>query len=104
MVWGPSTHPDIETALDQLKWETTLLVRQADPDLGVHEESVVEIHDPLLDAPRSAVDLLPLLSLPPLQPVHAQEVTIFGLHDVLLCFKPPESAELNKVRRLTDRC
>lgn len=97
------THPDVESALEQLKGQASLLVRQAHPDLRVHQQTVVQVGDALLDAPRPAVDLCALLALAPLQAVDAEQEAILGLHDVLLGLVAPDAAELDKVGRVADR-
>lgn len=81
---GRSAHPNVITLLDKNKGKTSLRIGQADPDLRVHEQAMVEVHDLLLDAPRSAVDFLALLSVLPSEPVHAKQEAILGLEDVLL--------------------
>ena len=83
------TNPDVKTALHQLKWEASLFVRQADPDLRVHEETVMQINDAFLDARRPVVDLLSLLAPPPLQAMNSQKETILRLDDVFLSFVSP---------------
>jgi len=86
--------PDVVAALDQLEWQASLLVGQADPDLAVHHETVVEVDDLLLDAlgPISAVDAHIFLALSPAQPVQTQEIAIARLHNVFLAVVAVEVA------------
>ena len=96
--------PDVVSALDQLKWQASLFVGQADPDLAVHHETVVEVDDLLLDAlgPVSAVDAHVFLALSPAQPVQTQEIAIARLHNVFLAVVAVEVAELGKVGGIGD--
>lgn len=64
------TYPNIETPFHQLKWQTSLLVSHANPDLRVHQQAMMQICDPLLDTRRAVVDWLPLLAPPPLQSMY----------------------------------
>lgn len=97
------THPDIKSALDKLECQASSLVRLCDPDLGVHQQPMVQIRNPFLDARRAIVHLLSLLAFPPLQPVNSKQEAVLGLHDVFLGFVSPQSAELHKVGRIPYR-
>lgn len=60
---GAMTYPDIETVLDQHKGKSALGLGEADPDLAVHEEAVVQICDPFPHTTRAPIDVCVLLPL-----------------------------------------
>jgi hypothetical protein len=64
---------------------------------------MVQIDDLFPQARPAAVDLLAFFAFPPLQSVQTQEISILGLHNVLLCFVAPKTAELNEVRGVPHR-
>lgn len=92
-----NTDPDIIALLDEHKRKTSLLIGQADPNLGVHEQPMVKVQDLLHQTSRSAVDLLFLLALLPCQPVQTEQVSILGLEDMLLSFISVQAAKIHKV-------
>jgi hypothetical protein len=90
--------PDIVAALDQLKRQAALSLRLAHPDLAVHHQAVVHVHDLFLQpALTAAVDPEPLLAGPPCQAMHAQQVAVVGLHNVLLTVVAVQLAQLGEV-------
>jgi hypothetical protein len=97
------TYPNVKAPLDQDKRQRALLVGEADPDFAVHQQAVVQVHDALLDALRSAVDPGVLLALPPGQAVKAKEVPVLGLHDMLLGGVPEGGTEVDKIGGIPDR-
>lgn len=99
---GRGSYPNIKSALDQLKRQTSPLVCQTHPHLGVHEQPMVQIDNSLLNATRSAIDLLSLLPSAPLQSVDAQQVPIFRLHYMLLGLVSPDPAELDEIGRISN--
>ena len=62
----------------------------------------MQIHDALLDAPGSAVDSDLLFALPPGEPVQAEQIAIFGLHDVLFGRVSKDGAEIDKIGGVSD--
>ena len=97
------THPDVKPPFHKLKGQASLLVRQADPDLGVHQQAVMQIRNALLGALRAAVDFGALLALSPLQAVQAQQEPILCLDYVLFGFVSPESAQLDEIGGIAHR-
>ena len=89
-VYRGVTYPDVEAELDQLERQASLLVRQANPNLRVHQQAVVQIDDPFPETRRSIVHLGTFLSPPPLQPMDAEEEAVLGLDDVFFGFEAPE--------------
>jgi hypothetical protein len=79
-----NAYPDIEAFLDQQEGQRSLGVSETHPYLTVHQEAVVQVHNPLLDASWAAVDLYILLTLLPRQPVQAKEEAILGLNHMFL--------------------
>ncbi len=96
------TYPDVKAPLNQDKRKSALLIGEADPHLAVHQQAMVQVHDALLDALRSAVDPGVLLALPPGQPVEAEEVPVLGLHDMLLGGVPKGGTEVDKIGGIAD--
>lgn len=92
-----NTDPNIIALLDEHKRKTSLLIGQADPHLGVHEQSMVQVQDLLLQTSRSAVNLLFLLALLPCQAVQTEQVSILGLEDMLFSFISVQAAKIHKV-------
>lgn len=95
-----STHPNIKSPFHKLEWQASLLIRQTDPDLGIHEQAVVQIDNSLLGAIGPAVDFQVLLASSPLQAVQAEQKAILCLDYMLFCFVSPELTELNEVGRI----
>ena len=97
------TYPNVEAALNKLKGQTALLIRQADPDLRVHKQAMVHVNDALLDARLAVVDILALLAALPLKTMQAEEVAILCLDNVFFCLVAPEAAELDEIGGIADR-
>lgn len=97
------THPDIESLLDQHKRQRSLLVREAHPDLAVHQQAMVQVQDALLDTLWSAVDSCILLPFPPCQPMESEQVAILSLYDVFFGGVSERGAEVDKVGGVADR-
>ena len=66
--------PDVVTLIDECERETSLFFRQADPDLTIHEQSMVEVDNRFPGRVWPRVDPNPcvLLSLPVWQSVYTQ--------------------------------
>lgn len=64
---------------------------------------MVHIHDPLLDAGRTAVDTGALLAFAVGKPMQAEQIAILGLDNVLLGLVAKQPAQLDKVGRVADR-
>ena len=86
--------PDVVSSLHQLKRQASLLIGQANPDLAVHHQAVVEVDDLLLEAfcLVSAVDAYIFFALSPAQAVQTQEIAITGLYNVFLAVVAVEVA------------
>lgn len=96
------SQPDIVALIDQQKRQTTLVLCNADPDLAVHHEAVVEVYNLLLHASWPAIYALILFSFAPGESMHSQEEAILCLHYVLLCGVAIELTQLYKVIRVRD--
>lgn len=66
---GSRAYPDIKAMLDQDEWETSFFIGLADPDLAIHQEPMMEVHDALLQTRRPVVHLDILFALFPGQAV-----------------------------------
>lgn len=64
---------------------------------------MVQIRDPLLDAVRPVIDLLPLLASPPLKAMQAEQVAILSLDYMFLRLVSPQSAEFDEIGRIANR-
>lgn len=95
-----STYPDVKASFYKLKWQASLLIRQTDPDLRIHQQAVVQVSNALLGAVPAAVDSLALFSSSPLQTVQAQQIPILCLNYVFFCFVSPQLAHLNEIGRI----
>lgn len=84
MLRSRNPYPDIEALFDQEEGQCSLGVSETHPYLAVHQEAVMEVDNPLLEAPWAAVDLDILLALLPRQSVQAEEEAILGLDYMLL--------------------
>lgn len=76
-------YPDIETSLNQGKRKTSFLVGQTHPHLTVHEQTMMQVDDPLLDTIFTTIHLLILLAPFPTKSVQAQEIPIPSLYYML---------------------
>jgi hypothetical protein len=94
--------PNIVALIDQQKRQTTLVLCNADPDLAVHHEAVMEVYNLLLHASWPAVYALILLSFAPGESMHSQEEAILCLHYMLLGGVAIELTQLYKVIRVRD--
>lgn len=75
--------PNIVALIDQQKGQASLLLRNAHPNLAIHHEAMMQVHDLLLHASRAAVDTLVLLAFAPSESVDSQKEPIFRLHYML---------------------
>lgn len=73
--------PNIETHFNKGEREATLRVGQADPNLGVHEQTMVEVDDRLARRDAHTAALLPVLHT---QSMQSQQIAVLGLYDMLL--------------------
>lgn len=79
-------------------------IRKSNPNLRVHEKTMVHVNDLLVQTRRSRVDLLPLLAFSPRQAMKTKEVAIFGLGNVLFSFVSPDPAQLDKISCVPHSC
>ena len=78
------THPNVISLFHELERQTSLFIRQAHPNLTVHEQAVVHIYDILPYAIFPIVHFLVLFSFSPCKTMQSQEVAISGLYNMLL--------------------
>jgi hypothetical protein len=79
-------------------------IRKSNPNLRVHEKTMVHVNHLLAQARRSRVDLLPLLALSPRQTMKSEEVAIFGLGNVLFSLVAPDPTQLDKISCVPHSC
>lgn len=79
-----SIYPDIKASLYQHKRQAPLSIRQAYPDLAVHEQPVVHVYDFLLRAVGTSIDFCIFLPLFPSQSMESQQISVFCLEDMFL--------------------
>lgn len=94
------TYPDVIALLDKHKRQTSLLFSQADPNLAIHHQAMMQIRDFLLDTVRSTVDALVFLSSSPTKSVKAKKIAIACLNNVFLGVVAVKFAKLDKIRGL----
>lgn len=100
---GYVTYPDIKPLLDQDKRQGPLLVRQANPHLAVHQQAMVQVYHPLLEALGPGIDPGVLFSLFPCQPVQAKEVSVLCLYYMFFGRVAKRGAEVDEVGGISDR-
>lgn len=54
---------------NQNEWKTSLSISQTDPDLTIHQETMMKVDDALLHTGRPVIDLGILFAFPPGQSV-----------------------------------
>jgi hypothetical protein len=95
--------PHIIALLNQLEWQTPLLVGQGNPHLTAHEKAVVEVNHFLAESAGTLIDSHALFTLPICQPVESQKISISSLDDMLLSFVPEKRTYLSEIRCLCNR-
>ena len=78
-------------------------IGEADPNLTVHQETVVHVDDSLPLAVRAGIDLLIFLAFPPSKAVCPQQISVFRLQHMFLGRVSEQSAEVDKVGGIPNR-
>ena len=99
-----TTYPNIKAALNEDKGQAPLLVRETDPNLAVHQQTVVEVDNALLDAVRPSIDLCILLAFSVSQAMQTEQISILSLHNMLFRGVSEQGTKVDKIRGVSDGC
>lgn len=92
--------PDVEALLDENERQTALRVCQANPNLAIHQKTMMQIYDWLSSAVTGVGILLALFGG---QAVEPQEIAILRQNNMLFVGIAMDGAELFKVPRIEYR-
>ncbi len=61
---GCMTYPDVVSLLDEHEWQTAFLLGHTNPNLTVHEKTMMQIDHSFLSAAFACIDSYPFLAFP----------------------------------------